>query len=57
LAAATADRHGQDGAHGGGVAGVKRVTVMIERALVYAYVVLFGLSLLMEHPVPLAIAP
>jgi hypothetical protein len=30
---------------------------MLERTIVYVYVVLFGISLLLEHPVPLAIAP
>ena len=32
-------------------------TAMFTRAVVYAYAVLFGISLLLEHPVPLAIAP
>jgi hypothetical protein len=30
---------------------------MLGRTLVYAYMVLFAISLLMEQPVPLAIAP
>jgi hypothetical protein len=30
---------------------------MIARALVYLYVVCFGLSLLLDHMVPLAVAP
>jgi hypothetical protein len=30
---------------------------MLARAALYAYVVLFGLSLLLEQPIPLAIAP
>ncbi len=30
---------------------------MLTRTVLYAYVVLFGISLLLEHPVPLAIAP
>jgi hypothetical protein len=36
---------------------VEEETAMLERTLVYAYVVLLGISLLLEHPVPLAIAP
>lgn len=30
---------------------------MLERALVYTYVVLFAISLLLEQPIPLAIGP
>jgi hypothetical protein len=30
---------------------------MLGRTLVYAYMVLFAISLLLEQPVPLAIAP
>ncbi len=30
---------------------------MLERVLIYAYVVLFTISLLLEQPIPLAIAP
>jgi hypothetical protein len=30
---------------------------MLERTLIYAYVVLFAISLLLEQPIPLAVAP
>jgi hypothetical protein len=30
---------------------------MLARTMVYVYAVLFGISLLLEHPVPLAITP
>jgi hypothetical protein len=30
---------------------------MLARAAIYAYAVLLAISLLLEHPVPLAIAP
>jgi hypothetical protein len=30
---------------------------MLARAMVHAYVVLLAISLVLEHPVPLAIAP
>jgi hypothetical protein len=30
---------------------------MLERIVLYVYVVLGGISLLLQHPVPLAIAP
>jgi hypothetical protein len=30
---------------------------MLERTLIYAYAVLFAISLLLEQPIPLAVAP
>jgi hypothetical protein len=37
--------------------GSEEKSAMLARTLVYAYVVLFAISLLLEHPIPLAIAP